>query len=188
MSWIEDTLQKQLARLAKNLLGSSNQSAGLQPIDRKSLQENVRIQDYGDRPNIFSNGRIVPSFRINTNKSYLENVYSLNTIGKGGRNGVPVPPNAGFDSEKYNPDDGNFYIKGNGTIYNKYTGVREFDSAFRGDIREMRDRLDLSTGGNSMEVNSDEELRQKLNNVYEPIPTPNDPPPTTRNPSINARP
>lgn len=187
MSWIEDTLQKQLSRLAKNLLGSSNQSAGLQPIDRKSLQENVRIQDYGDRPNIFSNGRIVPSFRIDTNKSYLENVYSLNTVGKGGRNGIPVPPNAGFDSEKYNPDDGNFYIKGNGTVYNKYTGVREFDSAFRGDIREMRDRLDLSVGGNSMEVNSDEELRQKLNNVYEPIPTPNDPPPTTINPSINSR-
>jgi hypothetical protein len=187
MSWIEDTLQKQLSRLAKNLLGSSNQNTGLQPIDRKSMQENVRVQDYGDRPNIFSNGRVVPSFLIDTNKSYLENVYTLNTVGQGGRNGIPVPPNAGFKPEKYNPDDGNYYIKGNGTVYNKQTGTREFNSGFRGDIREMRDRLDLSTGANGNEVQTSEELGQKLKNVYDPIPSPDDPPPTTTNPSINTR-
>jgi len=171
MSIFKNLGDKLKADFKRAILGGGNQNAGVTPIDRKSLQKENRMPQFGDRPNFLSGGRVVPTYGIDTNKSYLENLYILNNDegAGGGLNGVPVPPTTGFGPAKYSPEEGKAYDMGaSGVVYNKETGVRELPDGLNGRIQEMQQRLDGSVGSDNS-VKDEQQAREKINNVHKPI-------------------
>ena len=170
MGTFSEIAEKIKADLTRSLLGVGNQSAGVTPIDRKSLQKSNRMADFGDKPNFLSGGKVVPTYQIDTSNSYLENLYDLNNKGQGGLNGVPVPPTTGFGPAKYSPEeDGKAYDMGaSGVVYNKATGNRELPDGINGRVQEMKQRLDGSTGPDNTTKDA-QSAKEKINNVHKPI-------------------
>lgn len=185
MGLFEEIGKKIAADLKRSLLGGGNQNAGLQPIDRKSLQKQNRIAQAGDGPNLLSGGNTVPTYGIDTSKSYLENLYIMNNDegAGGGLNGIPVPPTTGFKPAKYSPET-RAYDQGEGEVYNAETGVREFTDGLNGkDPKEMENRLGGSVGADNT-AKDEQQAREKINNVHKPF-IPEGVPVFTDNPSVN---
>tara|TARA_Y100001933_G_scaffold92130_1_gene92999 strand:- start:1625 stop:3640 length:2016 start_codon:yes stop_codon:yes gene_type:complete len=169
MGLFDEIGKKIEADLKRALLGGSNQNAGLQPIDRKSLQMQNRIAQAGDGPNFLSGGRTVPTYGIDTSKSYLENLYIMNNDegAGGGLNGIPVPPNAGFKPAKYSPET-RAYDQGEGEVYNAQTGVREFTQGLATDPVEMVNRLKGSVEPDNT-AKDEQQAREKIKDVHKPL-------------------